>query len=151
MPPVGAQSAAVASGETFGSRRRSSSCGRISVGTPFCSPRAFSSASVFSSSAPKASTSEPLRRNGTFSSRQTSSNIRLPSTLNFALFVPGFASKPAWTMALLALDAPSATSLPASSTVTFTFQRVSSRATAQPTTPAPMTSTSVFIYRSPLI
>ena len=120
----------------------------ISTGTPFLSALSPSSARADSSSAPKASTSEPLRANGTFSSRQTSSNILLPRTLNFALLVPGFASKPAWTMALLAFDAPSATSLPASTTATLTLYLDSSLAVAHPTTPAPITITSVSIHNS---
>ena len=142
MPPVGAQSADTASGETFGSRRRSSAWSMISTGTPFFPALSTRSSRPLISSSLNAKTSEPLRLNGTFSSLQAFSNILLPRTLNFALFVPGFASKPACTIALLALDAPSATSDPASSTATFRFQRLSSRAVMQPTTPAPITITS---------
>ena len=80
--------------------------------------RSFSSSRDLRSSSENASTSEPLRLNGTFSSLHVFSNILFPSTLNFALLVPGLASKPACTMAEFALLAPSATSLPASRTTT---------------------------------
>ena len=36
--------------------------------------------------------------------------MAFPSTLSFAFSVPGFASNPAWIMALLALEVPQQTS-----------------------------------------
>ena len=43
----------------------------------------------------------------------------LPSTFSAAFLLPGAASKPPWTMPLLALEEPSHTSLALSRTVTF--------------------------------
>ena len=66
----------------------------------------------------------------------------VPSTLRRAMSVPGWASKPAWTMAELARDVPQQTSSSASRTHARTSRRESSRAIAQPETPAPMMATS---------
>ena len=68
--------------------------------------------------------------------------MRLPATLNRAFFVPGTASKPAWTMAELALLVPTHTSSPFSHRAMRRSYRLSSRAAAQPTAPPPMTMAS---------
>ena len=98
--------------------------------------------SSFSSSSPNAITNEPTRKSGTFRLSHTSSNISLPRTLSFAISVPGTQSYPAWTMALLARLAPIATSSHASLSAIFSPVCDSSRAIAQPVTPAPIISTS---------
>ena len=74
--------------------------------------------------------------------------MRLPSTLKRAFRVPGSASKPAWTMAELALLVPVQTSSLRSTTQMRPLRRLSSRAMAQPMTPPPMTSTSYMIHLS---
>src|SRR5215210_1500390 len=57
--------------------------------------------------------------------------------------VPGFASKPVCSSAVFALLVPAPTSGPASRSVTCRSNALSSRAIAQPTTPAPTIATSV--------
>ena len=66
-----------------------------------------------------------------------------PRATSLASSVPGLASKPVWSSAVFALLVPAPTSGPASSSVTRRSKCDSSRAIAQPTTPAPTMATSV--------
>ena len=88
-------------------------------GTPFASPRAYSSRTVAISSSENARTSEPLFRYGTSNWAHSTCAISQPRTFSRAIFVPGSGSYPAWIMALLARVAPRATSFSLSSTTTF--------------------------------
>lgn len=54
----------------------------------------------------------PVRRYGKSNSRDSGSISSLPRRLNFAIRLPCAASKPAWTMALLALLGAAADVLP---------------------------------------
>ena len=65
-----------------------------------------------------------------------------PATFNFAIRLPAGASKPAWTMPLLALLVPQHTSSSFSRTRMSNANRDNSRAMAQPLTPAPTMTTS---------
>ena len=67
---------------------------------------------------------------------------RAPSTLSRAMRLPVWASNPAWTIAEFALEVPQQTSSSRSTTQAETWRRESSRAMAQPLTPAPTTTTS---------
>ena len=117
MPPVGAQSAATACFDTFGS----SSCRRFastisSSLTPFFTPFSYSARSFGRSSSDMQTTSEPFILNAKSRSFASCGIIRLPSRFIFAIRLPCAASKPAWTMALLALEVPQHTSSAFSST-----------------------------------
>ena len=120
-----------------------------SPGTPFSSPLALSSSRVSTSSFEKATTYEPMGLNGTWSVSHRPGIAAVPSTLSLALRVPGIASKPAWTMALLAFVVPIAMSLHFSTNATLMLYRLSSLATIAPLTPAPMIATSYDIFLPP--
>ena len=100
-----------------------------------------------SSSGVNAETSEPQRLNGIESSRHQLSKTALPRTLRRAMSEPGFASKPAWTMAELAREEPAATSSAASTSAIFRSKRERWRAMAQPVEPAPTMAMSKFMSR----
>src|SRR4051812_30080694 len=70
-----------------------------------------------------------------------SPSLRKPVGSSFASSVPGFASKPVWWIAVLALLVPVPTSAAASTSAQETPRLVSSRAIAAPTTPAPTMAT----------
>src|SRR6476659_11199592 len=65
-----------------------------------------------------------------------------PRATRLDSIVPGLASNPVWRIAVFALLVPAPTSGPASTRTQRAPWRVSSRATAQPTAPAPTTATS---------
>ena len=100
-----------------------------------------------SSSGVNAETSEPQRLNGIESSRHQLSKTALPRTLRRAMSEPGFASKPAWTMAELAREEPAATSSAASTSAIFRSKRERWRAMAQPVEPAPTMAMSKSMLR----
>ena len=143
IPPVGTSKAATTSSVTSGSILLTSSPSIIlSSSTPFFLPLSSSSVSLYLSASSKQSIKEPLFSNSKSSSLASSGIILLPSTLNLALLEPGLASYPACTIPLFALEVPEQTSSSFSSTATDSSYLESSRATAEPTTPAPITTTS---------
>ena len=90
---VGAYSAAFTWSDSPGSTARAPAPDSSArSGTPFSTPRRYSSSSVRHSSSEKASTRLPVRRNGTFSFWQISAAWRLPSTFSRAIWVPGAGS-----------------------------------------------------------
>ena len=108
----------------------------------------FSSSSFPASASSKHSTIAPFCLYAKSSFSESFFISLLPRTLSSALRVPGLASKPAWTIALLALEVPSQTSLSLSITHILSLYFESSIAAAQPTAPAPIIITSY--TRSPL-
>ena len=143
IPPVGANRTATTSSVTSGSILLTSSPSIIlSSLTPFFLPLSSSSVSLYLSASSKQSTRDPLFSNSKSSSFASAGIILLPSTLNLALLVPGLASCPACTIPLFALEVPEHTSSSFSSTATESSYLDSSLATAEPTTPAPIITTS---------
>ena len=81
-------------------------------------------------------------------SSEISSINSLPRTFNFALSEFGFASNPAWIIALFAFEVPLHTSSSFSMTQMFAWYLDNSLAIALPTTPAPMIATSYIVLFS---
>src|SRR5215211_6247193 len=84
----------------------------------------------------------PIRAVGMPASAAYSRSNSYPRVTSRASMVPGLASNPVCMIAVLALLVPVPTSLAASISTHETPRRVSSRAVAHPTTPAPTTATS---------
>mmetsp|Transcript_9460 Transcript_9460/g.29272 ORF Transcript_9460/g.29272 Transcript_9460/m.29272 type:complete len:296 (+) Transcript_9460:1059-1946(+) len=143
VPASPAKSAAVQSALMCGSMRRSSSCPMMRrLRTPLVFPCSSSFSSIFSSSGPLATTSDPLRWKPKWSSSSSCGNMRHPVGQNCARREPGLSSKPACTMPELPFVAPCDTSSAPSSHSTDAWVLASSRATVAPTHPAPMMATS---------
>ena len=121
---VGAHKAPFVFSVTFGSFSRTLSASQISnPGTPFSTPRSKSFCNVSISSSHKAKTNEPVSFQDTLSFLQISLLIALPSTLSFAISVPGSGSYPACIIALFARVAPIQMSFSFSNNTTRRLQR----------------------------
>ena len=105
IPALGAYNAAQISSSRFGSISCTSSLDKIR------------SPGISSSSLQ--TTREPIRLNGKSRSLESCSIKAFPRTFNFAIREPSFASYPACTIALFALDVPQQTS--SSFSITHTF------------------------------
>src|SRR5215213_11447580 len=91
----------------------------------------------------QATSRAPVRSTGMPTRPAYSDRSSNPRATSRASSVPGLASKPVWSSAVFALLVPAPTSGPASSSVTRRSKWLSSRAIAQPTTPAATIATSV--------
>ncbi len=146
IPEVSASRAAHTLSLRLDSRFRASSPVKmLRPGTPFATPRSYSSRSLGMSPSSRHTTKAPTRLKGMSSSSLSFVIISLPCTFILAFMVPGSASNPAWTMAEFALLVPSHTSPARSSTRNRPSRRESSRAMALPVTPAPIITASYLI------
>ena len=83
-----------------------------------------------------------MRSNGVSSDAQSASHASAEARISSDSRVPGVVSAPHVAMPELPFEAPSPTSVAASTTATVARVSESRRATAQPTTPPPTTTTS---------
>mmetsp|Transcript_54617 Transcript_54617/g.144854 ORF Transcript_54617/g.144854 Transcript_54617/m.144854 type:complete len:216 (+) Transcript_54617:1832-2479(+) len=140
VPASGEKRAAVADGSRCGSISKSSSLRTMRrLSTPLVAPRAISSSRCSSSSAPRATTREPVSWYPKWRSSSRAGNIWLPFQQRRARVEPGLSSYPACTIPLLPLVAPWHTSSAASTITTLAVVFASSRATAAPMQPLPIT------------
>ncbi|CAM5439445.1 hypothetical protein STANM309S_03776 [Streptomyces tanashiensis] len=139
----GTSSAASAPGPKCGSRAASSVAERSRV-VPWPLRSAFSRrrGSVARCSSFQATSSAPSGSTGMPASRAYPSSSRCPSRTSRASRVPGAASKPVCRMAVLAFEVPSRRRPRPPRSAIRSGWRASVRAIAEPTTPAPTTTTS---------